>query len=302
MRTGLVISLVASTVLGAGALLVARVWMPAHGAQAKGSAASAVATVPVVTAAVTIPYGEKLQEKDLAIVNWPAGSVPPGAYSSLQQVLYQPGGAPIALEPMSMKEPVLPAKLSGPGGRFSLAQVIGPGMRAYTIAVNETSGGGGHVMPGDHVDVVLTRDLNAAPGPDSINGRRLVSNVVIENLRVLGMDLNANPSSSQPAVARTATLEVSAQDAVRLALAAQTGTLSLALRRIGADPGETVRPMLIKDLGAVGLAETPQPRAEPRRAAPHAASALAGGTVRVVQGETTVEAPVPAERFSLGGL
>jgi pilus assembly protein CpaB len=308
MRTGLVVSLVASTLLGGGALVVARVWMPAHGAHGAGGAGQAMATVPVVTAATPIPYGEKLQEKDLTVVNWPASAVPAGAYSSIQQVLYQPGGAPVALEPMSVKEPVLAAKLSGPGGRFSLAQVIGPGMRAYTISVNETSGGGGHVMPGDRVDVVLTRELAAAPGPDNVNGRRLVSNVVVEDLRVLGMDLNANPSSSQPAVARTATLEVTAQDAVRLALAAQAGTLSLALRRIGADKPEPTKPMLIRDLGAADVAAGGAPKparaasdAAPRRAA-RSAPNFTGGTVKVVEGAQSADVAVPAERFSLGGL
>jgi pilus assembly protein CpaB len=306
MRTGLVVSLIASTVLGAGALIVARVWMPSHAAHAAGPAGPAMATVPVVTAAAPIPYGQKLEEKDLTVSNWPANAAPPGAYSSIQQILYQQGGAPIALTPMSIKEPILPAKLSGPGGRFSLAQVIGPGMRAYTIGVNETSGGGGHVMPGDRVDVVLTRDMTSAPGPDSINGRRMVSTVVGENLRVLGMDLNANPSSSQPAVARTATLEVSAQDAVKLALAGQAGTLSLALRRIGADQPEPVRPMLVKDLGAVDVAGSGAPAAHrplrgeaPVRRAPQAAPT--GGTVTVVEGATSANVAVPSERF-MGAL
>jgi len=306
MRLGLVISLIASTVLGAGALLVARLWIPAHAANAAAPAGQAMATVPVVTAAIPIPYGAKLEEKYLTVSRLPANAAPAGAYSSVQQILFQPGGAPLALTPMSTREPVLPAKLSGPGGRFSLAQVIGPGMRAYTIGVNETSGGGGHVMPGDRVDVVLTRDLTAAPGPDSINGRRMVSTVVGENLRVLGMDLNANPSSDQPAVARTATLEVTAQDAVKLALAGQAGTLSLALRRIGADQAEPVRPMLVKDLGSFDASPAPITGTRPTHvpAGPkHALGApAAGGTVTVVEGATRASVTVPTEHFGLGAL
>jgi len=304
MRLGLVISLIASTVLGAGALLIARLWIPGHPVTA-APVSQAMATVPVVTAAIPIPYGAKLEEKYLTVSRLPANAAPAGAYSSVQQILFQPGGAPLALTPMSAREPVLPAKLSGPGGRFSLAQVIGPGMRAYTIGVNETSGGGGHVMPGDRVDVVLTRDLTAAPGPDSINGRRMVSSVVGENLRVLGMDLNANPSSDQPAVARTATLEVTAQDALKLALAGQAGTLSLALRRIGADQVEPVRPMLVKDLGTFdspSLPTGPRPahvETGPKRAP---SAPMAGGTVTVVEGAMRASVTVPAEHFGLGAL
>jgi len=304
MRLGLVISLIASTVLGAGALLVARLWIPGHAADA-APLSQAIATVPVVTAAIPIPYGAKLEEKYLTVSRLPPSAAPAGAYSSVQQILFQPGGAPLALTPMSPREPVLPAKLSGPGGRFSLAQVIGPGMRAYTIGVNETSGGGGHVMPGDRVDVVLTRDLTAAPGPDSINGRRMVSTVVGENLRVLGMDLNANPTSDQPAIARTATLEVTAQDALKLALAGQAGTLSLALRRIGADQVEPVRPMLVKDLGTFDSPTLPTGPRPPRvQASPrHAAEASAsGGTVTVVEGATRASVAVPTEHVGLGAL
>ena len=302
MRVGLVVSLIASTVLGTGALLVARIWLPAHAAHAELPSAPAMATRPVVTAAIPIPYGAKLEAKYLTVSRLPTNAVPEGAYSSVQQVLYQPGGAPLALTPMATLEPVLPAKLSGPGGRFSLAQVIAPGMRAYTISVTESSGGGGHVMPGDRVDVVLTRDLPVAPG--GLQGRRMISTVVGENLRVLGMDLNANPNSNQPAVARTATLEISAQDSVRLALATQAGTLSLALRRIGADQPEPVRPMQMGDLGASDAVS--ERAANP---APHAKAAVKrgpndpppGGSVTVVLGATSANVTVPAER-GVGGL
>lgn len=304
MRLGLVISLIASTVLGAGALLVARVWMPSRPALA-ATDQSAIATVPVVTAAIPIPYGVKLEEKYLTVSHLPASAAPAGSYSSVQQVLNQQGGAPVALTPMSPREPVLSAKLSGPGGRFTLAQVIEPGMRAYTIGVSETSGGGGHVMPGDRVDILLTRDLSAAPGPDSINGRRMVSSIVCPNLRVLGMDLNANPTSTTPQVARTATLEVTPQDAVRLALAAQAGNLSLALHRIGADQVDAVRPMLVRDLGSFD-APTSSAAAAPH--APHLRgperrpSTPEAGSVTVVQGEAKTSVAVPSERFSQGSL
>jgi len=136
-------------------------------------------------------------------------------------------------------------------------------------------------------------------------GHSTVTTVVIQNVRVLGMDLNANPSSDQPAVARTATLEVTAQDAVKLALAGQAGTLSLALRRIGADQVEPVRPMLVKDLGAfdsspaapIGL--RPHVGTGPK----HAPGApAASGTVTVVEGATRASVAVPTEHFGLGSL
>ena len=53
--------------------------------------------------------------------------------------------------------------------------------------------------------MVLARDLSTMGGSEAANGKRLVSNIVIQNVRVLGMDLNADPSSTQAAVAHTAT-------------------------------------------------------------------------------------------------
>ena len=303
MRTGLIVSLIASTVLGAGALLVARIWIPGHTANAAVSSDGQMATVPVVTAAIAIPYGTKLEAKYLAVSRLPANAAPPGAFTSVQQILYQPGGAPIALMPMSTMEPVLPAKLSGPGGRFSMAEVIGPGMRAYTISVSETTGGGGHVTPGDRVDVVLTRDLPAVAA-DTTATRRIVSSVVVENLRVLGMDLNANPTSKQPAAPRTATLEVTAQDAVKLALAAQAGGLSLALRRIGAEQIEPVRPMQVRDLGEFNdLSPVSASRgAHKAKSAKQTAERAGGSSITIVQGATSSSVVVPAESFHMGAL
>ena len=98
---------------------------------------------------------------------------------------------------MTVLEPILPADISGPGERLTLAALIADGHRAYTIGVTEVTGDGGHVLPGDRVDVVLTRELQETNGP---TGKRFISGIILQNLKVLGMDQNANPSSTQPAV------------------------------------------------------------------------------------------------------
>ena len=102
------------------------------------------------------------------------------------------------------------------------------------------AGVGGHALPGDRVDVVMTRDVTA-PTPAAKDGKdagvdpakRYVSDIVLQDVRVLGMDLNADPTSVQAAAAHTATLQVDVLDAEKLALASQAGSLSLALRRTG---------------------------------------------------------------------
>ena len=297
MRVATIASLAASAVLGLGALLVARAWLPNPQPKANALRPVAAQGVPVVLASGPITYGAKLQAKDLTVVQLPRDAAPVGAYADVAQVLKaDSGGAPVALVGMAAREPVLPEKLSGAGARPTLAAQISNGMRAYTIGVTDVAGGGGHVLPGDHVDVVLTRnvDVNYQTGQKG----RLVSDMVIQNVRVLGMDLNADPNSIKPAVAHTATLEVSAQDSERLALAAQAGALSLALRRTGAVEMQPVRAVGQGDLGPTGA---PGPRAIPvRHARPGRAAVPSGVGVLVITGDKASSVDVPSERFNAG--
>ncbi len=97
MRIATIASLVASAALGLGALFVARFWLPSQSNAAVVHPASAGPGVPVVLAATTIAYGQKLQAKDLILSRLPAEAVPPGAYASIEQVMKQDaGGAPVA--------------------------------------------------------------------------------------------------------------------------------------------------------------------------------------------------------------
>ena len=299
MRLGVIISLGASTVLGLSALLVAKVWMPAHSAHAATAPTAITAGVPVVAAAQPIPYGAKLDAHYLKVIRVPAGAAPVGAFASIDQILGGPNGPPVALAPMTVLEPILPANISGPGERLTLAALIADGQRAYTIGVSDVTGDGGHVMPGDRVDVMLTRELAQPQGASS---RRFASEIIVQDLKVLGMDQNANPSSTQAAVARTATLEVSVQDALKLATASQTGTLSLALRKPGASDLEQVKAMPV-DLGP----DTPPMghRAPPPGTAVHATTAgrpphdSEGPSIVVVQGDARASVPVPSESAAL---
>lgn len=304
MRLATIISLGASTALGVGALVVARLWMPSHTASAEAPAAAPVQGVPVVVAAQPIPYGVKLEAKYLTIAKLPANAAPTGAYASINQILSQQGGPPTAIVPMQAQEPVLASKLTGVGERATLAALITPGMRAYTISINEVSGTGGHVMPGDRVDVVLTRDIAGAADVNGQAQHKLVSSVVIQNLRVLGIDQNANPTTAAPIIARSATLEVSVQDAERLALSAQSGTLSLALRKTGSVEIAPVRPIQAADLGPGGPALRGAVGGPPRHRAPaHGVGARLpdeGPSVIIVNGDTVATVKVPADGARAG--
>jgi pilus assembly protein CpaB len=255
MRLVTIVSLGASAALGLAALFVAKVVLP--GEEAIATEVRPMRTVPVVVAAKPIAYGVKLGAEHLALAQYPPESAPAGAFTSIDQILSQDeGGPPVVLMPIAAKEAVLPAKLSGAGARASVAAVIADGMRAYAIRVTDVSGVGGLALPGDRVDVLLMRDLSA----DSDN-RYLVTEVVLQNVRLLGVDLNADLSSTETTSPKTATLEVSMEDAQKLAMAGDLGSLSLALRRSGAAEIEPVAPVETYDVVSVGPAPARPARA-----------------------------------------
>ena len=270
MRVATMISLGASALLGVGALVVAKVWLPSGSGGGSNAPRSAPQEVAVVVAAEPLPYGVKLERKHLALAKMPANVAPVGAFTSIEALLAADQGPPVVLVPMSVREPILPPKVSGPGARKSVAAQITPGMRAFTIRVTDIASVGGHALPGDRVDVLLTRNLS-----QDDNVQRLASDVVLQNVRLLGMDLNADPTSIEARVPATATLEVSVEDAQRLALAADLGALSLALRRSGSSEVGHIRRVAGAELGA-GL---PLPPGVMMRASAPAAPAAAQSAV-----------------------
>lgn len=311
MRVATIASLGASALLGVGALFVAKVWLPNSSNGATRAAAGelpAPTLVPVVAAAGAVPFGHKLEARNLTLIRMPAGAVPEGAYASIQQVIGLDGGAPVTLTALVNHEPILPAKVSGGGAKPSVAATISEGMRAYTIKVNEVAGGGGHVLPGDRVDVVLVQEISDKGAVEGATTAKLyVSTLVIQNVRVLGMDLVADPASTEKFPPKTATLEVSVLDAGKLAAAGEAGILSLSLRRSGSTDVAETRPMTLPEMmrserwagvSPGSTAAAPRPVYVRRKSsAPVPSSAPASRGLVITQGGKRETVAVPTERF-----
>jgi pilus assembly protein CpaB len=295
MRVVTIVSLGACALFGLGALVVAKTMMPSSKAVAK--IAPPVIGVPVVVAKAGMKFGDRLDAGKIEILKLPSNAVPDGAFTTVAQVLAQDGGgAPVALEPIAAREPLLPSKLSGPGARASVAAEIGDGFRAYTIKVSDVTGVGGHALPGDRVDVVLMRDLT----PDGPK-RSFVSEVVIQNVRVLGVDLNADLASNKPATPNTATLEVSIPDAQKLAVAGDLGKLSLALRKTGSTEVAKTAPMHTANFVGGGAPirasvrrSAPMPIAGPTLIAIVEAGGGGSGKPRAPKPKPAADSPAPA--------
>ncbi len=145
-------------------------------------------------------------------------------------------------------EPITERKLVRAGEAGVMAVTLNPGMRAMSIPVAVESAAGGFILPGDRVDVVLSRQVQNATGAGGSNDFR--SETVMRNVKVLAIDQTLKAEDgAQSVVGATATLEVGANDAEALALADAQGDLALVLRSyadVGGPSGKTARPDLLR--------------------------------------------------------
>jgi pilus assembly protein CpaB len=180
--------------------------------------------VPIVVAAQPMAFGTQVSAQNTRLVAWPANSVPDGAFTKIADATSDR----VALRPIVVGEPVLASKVSGVNGRATLSANLPQGLVAFTVPVSATSGVAGFVRPGDVVDVLLTRQV---PGDDSSRGDQM-TDVLLQSVPVLAIDQTSDENKTDPAVGRTATLQVSTLDAQKLALATKVGALDLALRNV----------------------------------------------------------------------
>lgn len=192
-------------------------------------AAPSVKMTTVVVAKEDLGLGTPMTRDKLLEAPWPASNVPSGSYRTIAQFLGGTTQVRVALTPIAENEPVLRSKASGNGERFGLSTMLEHNKMAVAIRVNDVLGVGGFVLPGDRVDILVTRDVReGADRPDPY------TDVLIQNVRVLAVDQTFDPKHAKPTVGRTVTVEVGRREAQRVTLAAAIGTLSLALRENGA--------------------------------------------------------------------
>jgi len=218
-------------------------------AAGKGMVRIAVANGP-------LDFGAPVTPDKVRFVDWPSWSVPDGSFNSTEQ-LFPAGKTHVVLRPMAANEPILSSKLSGEGGRATLAALLRPDMRAFAVRVSDATGVAGFALPGDVVDVLITRNAGG-------ENAQQITDVLLQNVRVIAIDQDASDAKSDPRVGKTATLEVSQTDAQKLALAQQVGSLSLALKKAADDPRpmvETVATDDLRDRAYAGGLSSPGPAA-----------------------------------------
>jgi pilus assembly protein CpaB len=229
-----------AVVFGLLAVFIAQAWLSGQAERRMRSLEAQkkpVHTNTIVVAKQKLPFGVELVRDHLREVPWPTEALPEGAFAKIDDLLS--GGKRVVLSPVEPHEPVLSVKITGPGQRATLSALVGEGMKAVSVRVNDVEGVGGFVLPGDRVDVVLTRQMEKG---------NATTEVVLQNARVLAVDQSADDRATKAAVAKAVTLEVDTVGAQKIWLAASVGSLSLLLRKAGEQSAERTRRVTLDDL------------------------------------------------------
>ena len=186
-------------------------------------ASNRIATVPVVVANNDMPEGVIVDRMALVVAQWPAGTQPAGAYTSVDSVAGR-----VTRVPVYKGEAIVPGRLAPEGTGAGLEVKITPGKRAYGIRINDVASLAGMVQPNSRVDIMVVMN-------DPVESKQ-VAKLFMSNMRVLA--IGAAPERAQdgrPINAAVASIEVTPEQAEKLAIAAAQGALQLVLRGYG-DP------------------------------------------------------------------
>jgi pilus assembly protein CpaB len=241
VRTSTIVMIGFAVVFGLLAVFLANAWLNNRADEQMRNLAAQQKTAPathtIVVASRPLKFGDVLGTFSLREMPWPDNALPKGAFGRIGDLT---ASKRIVLTPIAVNEPILASKITGPGQRATLSAVLTDGMKAVTIRVNDVEDVAGFVLPGDHVDVLLTR-----PGDKKVS----VNDVVLQNAPVLAVDQTADDTADKPSVVKAVTLEVDEIGGQKLALASVVGTLSLLLRKAGEADQQDMRQLTATDLG-----------------------------------------------------
>lgn len=224
-----------------------------------------IATVPVVVSLVDLPEGSTIDRNMVTANPWPVPTIPAGAFSTPDSVVGR-----VTRVAVFKGEPIVPGRLAPVGTGPGLEVKITPGKRAMALRINDVAGISGFIQPNSRVDVMVTL-TNTKDGK-----AQQVAKLFMENMRVLSVGHEVQrDAQGKPINAATATIEVTPEEAERLAVATSQGSIQLVLRGYG-DPdsidtkGATSRDVLsqLRQDQPTPVRTVSRPSPRPRRPAP----------------------------------
>ncbi|MCY7339289.1 MAG: Flp pilus assembly protein CpaB [Sphingomonas bacterium] len=234
--------LIGALVIAVVTAVMAKNMFTGAGAESAAAAPAVPLGPKVLVARKALPVGTIIDAESLAYQAWP---------QELVQGDYYTEGSPdrdpakmigtVVRNPITAGQPITKGALVGPNDRGFLAAALGPGMRAVTVPVSNTSGVAGFIFPGDRVDMVLTQAVTGGGEGPPLK----VSETIVRNLRVLATDQRIDSKNAEGKTEvktfASVTFEATPRIAEKIAVAQSMGTLSLALRSIADNTAELER-------------------------------------------------------------
>ena len=213
-------------------------------AEAELAKRAIVPTKDVIVVNKQMRYGQRLTKKDVKLVRWPEAAVPAGAFTDPAE-LFTDDASDLrsVLRTMEPDEAVLASKVTKPGEDAGVSSRLSPGMRAFTIRTDASTGVGGFLRPGDSVDVYWTGQVS----------RQEITQLIDANVRIVAINQSADEDRNNVVVAKTVTVEVNPRQVALLAQAQATGRLSLSL--VGADEEVVSQEVQINQRELLGIEE-----------------------------------------------
>lgn len=220
-------------------------------------------------------YGEVLTKDDIQQIYWQKSALPDHIFTKFEDIFPPEGNLPRYVSRQIEKfEPILAENVTEPGKPAGLTSMLGQGETAFAVRVDVASGVAGFVQVGDRVDVYWTGAVSGTDGE--------ITRLIETGVRVVGVDQQADNTTSNATVARTVTLAAAREDVARLTQAQATGRLNLAL--VGTMDTSVAGKIEVDSNRLLGI--TPEQAA----AVPQAPKVC---TIKMRKGADVVETPIP---------
>jgi pilus assembly protein CpaB len=244
----------------------------------------------VVVAKVDIPLGTKIAAEQLSTAQFPSEAIPEGAFTDAQKLVGR-----VTVVGVAARETVTDFKLAPEGSQGGISAVIPAGYRAMTVKVDDVIGVAGFLQPGTMVDV-----LTVIEQPGQMSSGNPISKIVLQNVKVLasGQNLDKPKDEREADAVKAVTLQVTPEQAEKLALASTEGKLRLMLRNMIDQDDEQTQGADKKSLLGGERAITPPPPGslkseQPAQAAPAPVRRAPRPQPHVSQAAPAAEAPKP---------
>lgn len=281
-KYGALVALGLAVLFGVLAVMLANKWMSGQVSDQAGMGRDPIALAKVVIATENVEIGAPLTEKNLALADWPRANIPKGAFEQLKDVEGR-----VAVTRLTAGQPILAAELAAPGSGAGLVALLPEGARAISIRVDDVSGVSGFVLPNTFVDVISIET----------KGDREVASIILEMVRVLAIAQETQSEEGKAKVVNTVTLQLSPEEATKLALKVRQGSIHLTLRSPLEQPREEMAAAQVPTEAPRPVVRRAAPTARPKPVAKPVAAPAPETTakVEVIRGITRQTVDVPAE-------